>query len=116
MQGLLNQYYTFQENNRLNQFCSNPQNKQKVCKEGFWRYSRHPNYFFEWLFWFSFVGLASGSEQFYISFIGPVVMYVFLRYITGVPFAELSSLEGRGDDYRLYQKETNVFFPWFPKI
>ena len=101
---------------QLDRFCTNPQNKNKVCKEGFWRYSRHPNYFFEWLFWFSFVGLASGSEQFYISFIGPVVMYVFLRYITGVPFAELSSLESRGDDYRLYQKETNVFFPWFPKI
>ena len=101
---------------QLDQFCSKPENKQKVCKDGFWRYSRHPNYFFEWLFWFSFVGLASGSEQFYLSIIGPVVIYVFLRYITGVTFAELSSLESRGDAYKLYQKETNVFFPWFPKI
>ena len=52
----------------------------------------------------------------YISLIGPVAMYIFLRHITGVPFAELSSLESRGDAYRLYQKETNGFFPWFPKI
>jgi len=101
---------------QLNQFCSNPQNKQKVCKEGFWRYSRHPNYFFEWLFWFSFVGLALGSEHFYIALIGPLVMYVFLRFITGVPFAEMSSLESRGDAYKQYQQETNVFFPWFPRL
>lgn len=101
---------------QLNQFCSNPQNKQKVCKEGFWRYSRHPNYFFEWLFWFSFVGLALGSERFYIALIGPLVMYVFLRFITGVPFAEMSSLESRGDAYKQYQQETNVFFPWFPRL
>jgi len=100
---------------QLKQFCSNPQNKQKVCKEGFWRYSRHPNYFFEWLFWFSFVGLALGSERFYIALIGPLVMYVFLRFITGVPFAEMSSLESRGDAYKQYQQETNVFFPWFPR-
>lgn len=100
---------------QLNQFCSNPHNKQKVCKEGFWRYSRHPNYFFEWLFWFSFVGLALGSERFYIALIGPLVMYVFLRFITGVPFAEMSSLESRGDAYKQYQQETNVFFPWFPR-
>ena len=101
---------------QLNRFSLNPKNKLKVCKDGFWRYSRHPNYFFEWLFWLSFVGLACGSERMYISLIGPVAMYIFLRHITGVPFAELSSLESRGDAYRLYQKETNVFFPWFPKI
>ena len=101
---------------QLNRFASNPENKQKVCKDGFWRYSRHPNYFFEWLFWCSFVGLASGSGHIYTASIGPVVMYVFLRYITGVPFAELSSLESRGDAYRKYQKETNVFFPWFPNL
>lgn len=101
---------------QLNRFCSNPENKHKVCKKGFWRYSRHPNYFFEWLFWFSFVGLAGGDEHIYISLIGPLVMFVFLRYITGVPFAELSSLDSRGDAYKSYQKETNVFFPWFPKI
>lgn len=102
--------------NQLKRFSANIQNKGKVCKEGFWRYSRHPNYFFEWLFWFSFVGLAYGGDSFYWSLVGPIVMYLFLRYITGVPFAELSSLESRGDAYKLYQKETNVFFLWFPKL
>lgn len=101
---------------QLKRFSAHPENKQRVCKEGFWRYSRHPNYFFEWLFWCSFVGLAYGSDSFYLSFIGPIVMYLFLRYITGVPFAEMSSLESRGDAYKLYQKETNVFFLWFPKL
>lgn len=101
---------------QLKRFCADPVNEKKVCKDGFWRYSRHPNYFFEWLFWWSFVGLAFGDNSFYMALIGPSVMFLFLRYITGVPFAELSSLESRGHAYNLYQKETNIFFPWFPKL
>jgi len=102
--------------NQLKQFSSDPENEGKVCKRGFWRYSRHPNYFFEWLFWWTFVFFSLGSASFFFSLIGPLVMYGFLRYISGVPFAELSSLERRGEAYRSYQKETSVFFPKMPKL
>lgn len=101
---------------QLKQFSSNPEHTGKVCKQGFWRYSRHPNYFFEWLFWWAFVFFSLGSASFFFSLIGPVVMYLFLRYISGVPFAELSSIERRGEAYRTYQKETSVFFPRIPKL
>lgn len=101
---------------QLKQFASNSENEGKVCKQGLWRYSRHPNYFFEWLFWWSFVFFSLGSQLFFFSLIGPVLMYLFLRYISGVPFAELSSLERRGEAYRAYQKETSVFFPKIPKL
>tara|TARA_B100001769_G_scaffold188764_1_gene149867 strand:- start:388 stop:558 length:171 start_codon:yes stop_codon:yes gene_type:complete len=50
-----------------------------------------------------------------MAMIGPIVMYIFLRYISGVPFAEMSSLESRGEAYRKYQNETSVFFPSIPK-
>ncbi len=101
---------------QLKQFSSDAENEGKVCKTGFWRYSRHPNYFFEWLFWWAFVFFSLGSSSFFLSFIGPIAMYCFLRYISGIPFAELSSLERRGEAYRRYQKETSIFFPRIPKL
>jgi steroid 5-alpha reductase family enzyme len=46
---------------QLAQFRTNPGNRGKTCRAGLWRYSRHPNYFFEWLHWFAYVLLAVGS-------------------------------------------------------
>lgn len=100
---------------QLSRFRANPENKGKVCRIGLWRYSRHPNYFFEWLHWFAYVAFALGSSNWWLALIGPVMMYVFLRYFTGIPFAERSSLKSRGDAYRNYQKTTNAFFPWIPQ-
>ena len=42
-------------------FRSDPANRGHTCRDGLWRYSRHPNYFFEWLHWFAYVCLAVGS-------------------------------------------------------
>jgi len=47
--------------------------------------------------------------------LGPVLMFVFLRWISGIPFTEQQALRTRGDDYRDYQRRTSAFFPWFPK-
>ena len=91
-------------------------NKCKVCKIGLWRYSRHPNYFFEFVFWCSFVFISVGSTSFYFALIAPLVMYIFLRYVSGVPFAEISSLKSKGDSYKIYQNETSIFFPRKPKL
>lgn len=90
-------------------------NSRKVCQSGLWRYSRHPNYFFEWLYWFAYFLLALGSSLAWLALLGPAAMYLFLRFFTGVPHAEISSLKTRGDAYRKYQAETNAFFPWIPR-
>lgn len=100
---------------QLARFRSKPENKGAVCQTGFWRYSRHPNYFFEWLHWWAYVCFAWGHPMWWLTLIGPLVMYVFLRYISGVPPAEKSSLESRGGAYRRYQQTTNTFFPWKPQ-
>ena len=100
---------------QLARFRANPENAGQVCRQGLWRYSRHPNYFFEWLHWFGYVAFALGAPFGWFALIGPVMMYVFLRYITGVPFAERSSIRSRGEAYRNYQKTTNTFFPWRPQ-
>ncbi|WPJ94537.1 DUF1295 domain-containing protein [Coraliomargarita algicola] len=87
----------------------------QVCREGLWRYSRHPNYFFEWLHWWAYVAFALTSTWWW-ALLGPTAMYIFLRYLTGIPHAERSSLKSRGEAYRCYQQSTNTFFPWPPHI
>ncbi len=100
---------------QLTRFRSNPRNRGRTCRDGLWRYSRHPNYFFEWLHWFSYVCLAWGSPWFALSLIGPALMLVSLCWVSGIPFVEAQSLRSRGDDYREYQRTTSVLIPWFPK-
>jgi len=100
---------------QLKQFREQPEHRGKTCQSGLWRYSRHPNYFFEWLHWFAYVALAVGSPISWLAWSGPLVMYVFLRWISGVPFTEAQALRTRGDEYRDYQRRTPMLFPWFPK-
>ncbi len=100
---------------QLARFRADPANKGHTCRTGLWRYSRHPNYFFEWLHWFTYVLLAVGSPLGWLAWTGPVLMYLFLRYLSGIPFTEKQALRSRGEDYRDYQRSTPMFFPWFPR-
>lgn len=96
---------------QLTKFRRNPLNKNKVCRNGLWQYSRHPNYFFEWLQWIAFVIFSYGAEGAWLSLVGPFFMYVFLMKITGIPHIERVSIEKRGQAYIEYQKEVPIFFP-----
>lgn len=100
---------------QLARFRDQPGHQGKTCRSGLWHYSRHPNYFFEWVHWFAYVVLALGSPLWWLSLSGPVVMLVFLYKITGIPYTEKCALQSRGDDYRRYQETTSAFVPWFPR-
>ena len=100
---------------QLERFRSDPAQRGKTCRSGWWRYSRHPNYFFEWIIWLAFVPMAWGSPRFAASLAGPALMFLFLTRVSGVPPAEAQALRSRGDDYRDYQRTTSAFFPWFPR-
>ncbi|WP_221032271.1 DUF1295 domain-containing protein [Actomonas aquatica] len=96
---------------QLKAFVRHPHNKGKVCKVGLWRYSRHPNYFFEWCIWVGLGLFACGSAWGWIGLIAPAAILHLLLNVTGVPMAEASSLKSKGDAFRQYQQETNAFFP-----
>jgi steroid 5-alpha reductase family enzyme len=99
---------------QLMRFRADPAHRGRTCRNGLWHYSRHPNYFFEWLHWFTYVALAVGSPIAWLAWSGPIVMFVFLRWISGIPYTEQQALRTRGDDYRQYQQSTPMLFPWFP--
>ena len=96
-------------------FNAYPANHRKVCCIGLWRYSRHPNYFFEWLVWVAYFFFAFPAPWGWTTVFAPVVMLFFLLRVTGIPFTEQQSLRSRGDAYREYQRTTSPFVPWFPK-
>lgn len=100
---------------QLYQFKKNSDNRGKVCRVGFWNYSRHPNYFFEWLNWVAFAVLALPAENGWVALICPVLIYYFLNKVSGIPLAEKQALQSRSADYAEYQRVTPAFFPWFPK-
>ena len=96
---------------QLTKFKSNPENKGKICQQGLWYHSRHPNYFFEWLIWLSYFVMALGSAWGWVSVICPVAMYYFLTRLTGIAYTEASMLKSRGEAFLEYQRTTSAFFP-----
>jgi steroid 5-alpha reductase family enzyme len=98
---------------QLNRFKSNPVNKGHTCQIGLWRYSRHPNYFFEWLIWMAFALFGLASPGGYWGFLSPALILYFVLRVTGIPATEAQALRTRGDEYRRYQKNTSAFIPWF---
>jgi steroid 5-alpha reductase family enzyme len=100
---------------QLNAFKKNPDNHGKTYRAGLWRYSRHPNYFFEWLIWVSYAVFALASPWGWIGLISPALILYFLLGITGIAATEAQALRTRGNEYRAYQRTTSTFVPWFPK-
>ena len=82
----------------------------QVCDVGFWFYSRHPNYFFEWLTWCAFTGFAFTAHWGLLAWISPIALFLIMTKITA-PLTEQGSIKSRGELYISYQKITPLFFP-----
>jgi steroid 5-alpha reductase family enzyme len=85
-----------------------------VMDRGLWRFSRHPNYFFQTLTWVAYALIAVSAPWGWLAFLAPLLILYLVLFVTGVPPAEESSLRSRGDDYRRYQARTSMFVPWLP--
>ena len=88
-----------------------------IMDKGLWGWSRHPNYFFEWFGWLAYpvIGFDPSEPWSWATWIAPVVMFLILRFGTGVPALEKTMLQSRGDKFRDYQKRVSAFFPLPPK-
>ena len=100
---------------QIRAFKANPASKGTVCQRGLWAYSRHPNYFFEALFWWGIFLFALGSPWGWITVVCPLFMLWFLLKVTGIPLTEEHSVKSKGDAYRDYQRTVSAFIPWFRK-
>jgi steroid 5-alpha reductase family enzyme len=98
---------------QLRAFKRDPRHKGKTCQAGLWRYSRHPNYFFEWLIWIAYALFASAATWGWVAWLCPATLLYLLFKVTGIPATEAQALRSRGEEYRRYQATTSAFVPWF---
>jgi steroid 5-alpha reductase family enzyme len=97
----------------LARFKKNVKNKGKVLNKGFWKYTRHPNYFGDSAVWWAY-GIFSIAAGSYWQIIGSIIMTLLIIKISGVSLLE-KTLKDTKPQYRDYIQKTNSFFPWFPK-
>ncbi|MEN3942083.1 DUF1295 domain-containing protein [Prosthecobacter sp. SYSU 5D2] len=100
---------------QLAKFKKTNRDPNAICQAGLWRYSRHPNYFFQSLLWWGLFLMALPAPWGWTAIVAPLAMLHFLLNVTGIPLTEKLSIEKRGDVYREYQRTTSAFVPWFPK-
>jgi steroid 5-alpha reductase family enzyme len=99
---------------QMERFRANPANKGSVCRDGLWRYSRHPNYFFECLHWAAYVPLALGAPWGWVSLAAPAIMAFLLLKLSGVPMLEAEMIR-RKPGYDEYVRQTSALIPLPPR-
>lgn len=100
---------------QMSAFKSSDPDPKSVCRKGLWKYSRHPNYFFESVIWSGFFLFATGSPWGWTTIYAPAIITFLLLKVTGIPPTETSALKRKGEAYREYQRTTSPFIPWPPK-
>lgn len=99
---------------QMKAFRANPANRGRVCRDGLWNYSRHPNYFFECVHWLAYVPLAWGAPWGWTALAAPLVMAWLLMKLSGVPLLEAEMIR-RKPGYAEYVRTTSALIPWPPK-
>jgi len=98
---------------QMAQFKKNLAHKGQVIQIGLWRYSRHPNYFGEALFWWGIAIICLPLTRYGTWLISPIAITVLVRYISGVPMLEKKY--SRHSSFQDYAARTSCFIPWWPK-
>ncbi len=100
---------------QLKAFRRDRSRERSICEQGLWRWSRHPNYFFESLFWMSAplfaINSTGGHPLGWMALGAPILMYVLLAHVSGVPPLERHMLASHGQAFRALQRRVNAFFP-----
>ena len=103
---------------QMTRFRANPKNRGGICEDGLWAWSRHPNYFFEWLGWVSYavaaVDFSGVYPQGWLSLLAPAVMYGLLVYVSGAPPLEEYLARTRPAAFQDYARRVSRFWPFPP--
>lgn len=99
---------------QLRRFKAEPANHGAVCRVGLWRYSRHPNYFFECVHWVAYLALSVGSPWGWLTLAPPLLMAWLLLKLSGLPLTEAQAARTR-PGYAEYQRTTSALIPWPPR-
>ena len=99
---------------QLAQFKANPANKGKVMDRGLWAYTRHPNYFGEFLIWWGFFLITLSTPNSWWTVISPLIITAVLLKMTGIPLTE-AAIEKTRPGCEDYIKRPSGFVPWFPR-
>lgn len=93
------------------------QKTEGIMQTGLWKYSRHPNYFGEVMFWWGIFLITIPSSNVFIVnplfLISPLTITFLILYVSGIPMLE-KKYEGN-QEFQIYKSKTSAFFPWFPK-
>lgn len=88
-------------------------NRGKPLESGVWAWTRHPNYFGDALEWWGIGLLALPSRFWFAALVGPLVMTLLLRFVSGVPPLERRHV---GEPlWEAYRRRTAIFFPRPPE-
>ncbi|HVA39982.1 MAG TPA: DUF1295 domain-containing protein [Candidatus Binataceae bacterium] len=98
---------------QLQRFKADRASAGRVLDRGLWRYTRHPNYFGEFLIWWGYCLIALGAGAWW-SVPGPLLMSVLLLKVSGVALLE-KDIGERRPAYAAYVRRTNAFLPWPPR-
>jgi steroid 5-alpha reductase family enzyme len=99
---------------QLARFKGDSANQGKVMDRGLWRFTRHPNYFGDFLVWWGLFLVAQGDQNSWWTAVGPLVMSFLLLRVSGVTLLERSLKETK-IGYAEYIARTSPFFPWPPR-
>lgn len=102
---------------QLAAFRADPANRGRINDLGLWAWSRHPNYFFEWIGWLAYpvIAVDPGRPLNWLSIAGPALMYLVLTRFTGAPYLEAHMAQSRGPAWADYAGRTPAFFPRPPR-
>lgn len=92
----------------------NDKDKCDFLSSGFWKYSRHPNYFGEVLFWIGLFLFSTGMDRLYWWIVPGPVIIILMFYVVSIPMIDKRMLR-RKTGYRDYMKRTPAMIPWKPK-
>jgi steroid 5-alpha reductase family enzyme len=105
---------------QLRRFKQDPANRGRICDGGLWSWSRHPNYFCEWLCWLAYpllgIDFGGGYPAGFLTVLAPMCVYWLLVYVSGIPPLEVYMLRTRPSPFETYRQRTSAFFPWPPRV